>query len=62
MDFTLSKFSELCAAVTQNYCTITLEEYFSRKELPERFAMMRHDIDRKPVNALFTARVEAGRE
>lgn len=27
--------------------------------MPLRFAMMRYDIDRKPGNALFTARVEA---
>lgn len=58
IDFTLSKFRSLCAAVTQNYSTISLEEYFSRKELPERFAMMRHDIDRRPENARNTARIE----
>ncbi len=38
---------------------MTLSEYFQGKDLPARFAMMRHDIDRKPGNALLTARVEA---
>ena len=59
LDFTLSKFRSLCSSVAQHYPTLTLAEYFQGKELPSRFAMMRHDIDRKPENALFTARVEA---
>ncbi|PWB50020.1 MAG: hypothetical protein C3F06_13020 [Candidatus Methanoperedenaceae archaeon] len=59
LDFTLTKFRSLCCAVAQHYPTLTLSEYFQGKDLPTRFAMMRHDIDRKPKNALFTARVEA---
>jgi len=59
LDFTLTKFRSLCSAVAQHYPTLTLAEYFQGNDLPPRFAMMRHDIDRKPGNALFTARVEA---
>jgi hypothetical protein len=59
LDFTLTKFRRLCSAVAENYLTLTLAEYFQAEKLPPRFAMMRHDIDRKPENALFTARVEA---
>ncbi len=59
LDFTLPKFRSLCSAVAQHYPTLTLAEYFQGQKLPERFAMMRHDIDRKPGNALFTARIEA---
>ena len=59
LDFTIAKFRRLCSAVAQRYPTLTLAEYFQGKDLPMRFAMMRHDIDRKPENALFTARVEA---
>lgn len=29
------------------------------KDLPSHFAIMRHDIDRTPGNALFMARIEA---
>ncbi|PWB50023.1 MAG: hypothetical protein C3F06_13035 [Candidatus Methanoperedenaceae archaeon] len=58
LDFTLTKFRSLCCAVAQHYPTLTLSEYFQGKDMPTRFAMMRHDIDRKPENALFTARVE----
>ncbi|MDJ1421800.1 MAG: hypothetical protein M5U10_07780 [Candidatus Methanoperedens sp.] len=56
--FTLTKFRALCGAVAQHYPTLTLAEYFQAKALPERFAMMRHDIDRRAGSALFTARVE----
>ncbi len=59
LDFTISKFRILCSAIAENYPTLTLAEYFQGAALPERFAMMRHDIDRKPENALFTARIEA---
>jgi len=59
LDFTLAKFRRLCTCVAQHYPVLTLAEYFQGKDLPMRFAMMRHDIDRKPKNALFTARVEA---
>ena len=58
LDFTLSKFRSLCSAVAQHYPTLTLSEYFEGAALPPRFAMMRHDIDRKPMSALNTARVE----
>jgi len=58
LDFTLSKFRSLCCAVAQYYPAMTLAEYFKAKNLPPRFAMMRHDIDRKPMRALNTARVE----
>jgi hypothetical protein len=58
LDFTLTKFRSLCSAVAQHYPTLTLSEYFQGKNLPPRFAMMRHDIDRKPGNALFMARIE----
>jgi hypothetical protein len=35
-----------------------MTEYFSGKELPESFAIMRHDIDRRAGNARNTARIE----
>ncbi|MDO8726860.1 MAG: hypothetical protein Q7J35_12395 [Candidatus Methanoperedens sp.] len=57
LDFTLSKFRRLCTCVAQHYPTLTLSEYF-QGDHPPQFAMMRHDIDRRP-SALSTARVEA---
>ncbi len=58
LDFTLTKFRSLCTCVAQHYPALTLVEYFQGEKLPPRFAMMRHDIDRKPGNALSTARKE----
>lgn len=60
IDFTLTKFRDLCAAVAHNYPTLTLAEYFSGKEMPARFAIMRHDIDRRAGNAMNTAIIEQG--
>lgn len=57
-DFTLTKFRKLCSAVAQSYPTLTLTEYFSGKELPARFAIMRHDVDRRASSSLNTARIE----
>ncbi|VVB89752.1 Uncharacterised protein [uncultured archaeon] len=59
LDFTLTKFHSLCSAVAENYPTLTLSEYFAGAALPERFVIMRHDIDRRPMSALGTARIEA---
>ena len=58
LDFTLTKFRDLCTAVARNYPTLTLTEYFSGKELPLSFAIIRHDIDRRAGNARNTARIE----
>ncbi|WP_233084527.1 hypothetical protein [Methanococcoides orientis] len=59
LDFTLDKFHELCSAIAGNYTTITMEKYLSSDSvLPERFVLMRHDIDEWPKTALKTARIE----
>lgn len=58
-DFTLDKFQQLCSALERNdYTPITLAEYLTAEELPEKYIMMRHDIDRNPLKALETARIE----
>ncbi|NYT19224.1 MAG: polysaccharide deacetylase family protein, partial [Methanosarcinales archaeon] len=56
-DFTIFKFEQLCEAIAENYPTATMAEYFEKKH-PERFVLMRHDVDRMPGNALETARIE----
>ncbi len=58
LDFTLHKFRQLCSAVAMYYPTLTMAEYLSAQKLPERFVIMRHDIDRKPKNALNIAKIE----
>lgn len=59
LDFTLEKYGELCETIlASGYQAVTLKEYFLNIGLSDRFAILRHDIDRKPHNALKIATVE----
>ncbi|WP_440945529.1 polysaccharide deacetylase family protein [Methanosarcina sp. T3] len=56
-DFTSHKFVRLCEAISINYPTVTMTEYME-KQHPDRFVLMRHDVDRIPERALVTAKIE----
>ncbi|MEL4305939.1 hypothetical protein [Methanococcoides sp. LMO-2] len=56
-DFTISKFRLLCEAIAIDYPTVTMAEYMSGDH-PDRFVLMRHDVDRMPGHSLETARIE----
>jgi len=59
-DFTFEIYEELLqAGLEAGYEHITVREYLSTAELPDRFIIHRHDVDRKPENALAMARLEA---
>ncbi|WP_445474208.1 hypothetical protein ACT9XH_07410 [Methanococcoides methylutens] len=59
LDFTHEKFHQLCSAIVDNYTTITMDKYVTAgNKLPERFVLMRHDVDEWPKTALKTARIE----
>lgn len=59
LDFTLDKFRQLCSSMEKKYNFITMEEYVTAGDkLPERFVLMRHDIDRYAKDALKAARIE----
>ena len=59
-DFTEATYADLLDAVAfEGYEFLTVREYLSREELPDRFVIVRHDVDRKPRNALSLARIEA---
>lgn len=57
-DFTLKKYHELCEVILEKHTPITVESYLIKKPL-ERFAILRHDVDRNPENALKMAEVES---
>lgn len=62
-DFTYRAYAELLdAAVRAGYEFLTVREYLDRNTLPPRFLILRHDVDRKPTNALDFARIEADRD
>ena len=60
LDFTLDKYRELCSALLVNhYVTLTFSEYLENgNKLSNNFVIIRHDIDRKPLNALRMAKLE----
>jgi len=59
IDFTVAKYQELCETIVESeYATLTFTRYFSSKTVPEKFIILRHDVDRKPENALEMAELE----
>ncbi|KCZ72281.1 hypothetical protein ANME2D_01686 [Candidatus Methanoperedens nitroreducens] len=57
-DFTLTKYRDLCQAiVSSKYTPLTIHEYLTQA-YSNNCIIMRHDVDRKPVQALKMARIE----
>lgn len=62
-DFSDEAYAALLdAGLNAGYEFLTVREYLSTESLPERFLIVRHDVDRKPMNALQMARTEAIRD
>jgi hypothetical protein len=59
LDFSIPEFWDLSSSLVQNYKPVTMAEYFSSDHLPEKFTIIRHDVDRMPGNSLETARIES---
>lgn len=61
MDFTLDKYTELVKTFrSKGFAFWTFEQYCTRKDsTPEKMVIMRHDVDKKPENALVMARIES---
>ncbi len=58
-DFTLKKYEELCGSIVQSgYGIVMVERYFSQLNLPEKYFVLRHDVDRKPERAEAMASLE----
>ncbi|MGM0605610.1 MAG: hypothetical protein ACQETB_08055 [Halobacteriota archaeon] len=59
-DFTDRSYAALLeAGLSAGYEFITVREYLSGEPLPDRFVIVRHDVDRKPENSLRFGRIEA---
>ena len=58
LDFTLEKYRELCKAIVKNYEPLTVVSYLEDKP-SGKTVIMRHDVDRKPENALKMAELES---
>lgn len=57
LDFTLDKYAELCNVMGKSV-VLTFRDYLTADELPDRYIILRHDVDRSPSNALAMARIE----
>jgi len=56
-DFTFQMYSMLCQKIQAKYATTTVLDYLKRQ--PDDVAIIRHDVDKKPKNALSMANLEA---
>ena len=69
-DFTLKTYSQLLETLEANeYAFLTFEAYCAicqgtsnTKKLPERYVVMRHDVDKRPEYSLRMAEVEASHD
>ncbi|MBX0323157.1 hypothetical protein EGH21_08965 [Halomicroarcula sp. F13] len=62
-DFTDDAYAALLdTALDAGYDFLTVREYVRRESLPDRFLILRHDVDRKPENSVRFARIEAERD
>jgi hypothetical protein len=58
-DFTLAAYEDYIQAIKSSYKNIlTFSKYFCTEPKPESFCLIRHDVDRKPGNALRIAELE----
>jgi hypothetical protein len=59
MDFTFTAYQRYLEIIKSQYSFIpTFSEIFSTSSLPVSYCMIRHDVDRKPLNALKMAELE----
>ena len=58
-DFSLSAYAEYLSAIQGSYPVILrFDEFFAMDARPDQFCLIRHDVDRKPGNALRMAELE----
>lgn len=58
-DFTFDAYRDYLAAIRKSYPHILrFDDYFRLNPKPDSFCLLRHDVDRKPKNALEMARLE----
>lgn len=59
-DFTFDMYEKLLqTCLASGYEHLAVRDYLQSSTLPEKFVIHRHDIDRKPKNALLMAELEA---
>lgn len=61
LDFTFTKYGELCKTILKSdYSILTVKKYLSlSRKLPNRFIILRHDVDLKPERSVAVAKLES---
>ena len=60
LDFSLRAYKEYVLLIRDKIGTfLTFEEFLGKETPPESFCLLRHDVDRKPRNALAMAELES---
>ena len=58
-DFTLRAYKRYLQAIKASFSgVLTFEEFFRMEPKPDSYCMLRHDVDRRPKNALEMAKIE----
>ncbi len=58
-DFTLNRYENYLNAIKENFAAVfRFDDFLKLNFQPKSFALIRHDIDRKPLNALRMAELE----
>jgi len=58
-DFTFSVYEKLLhSLISANYEILSYEDYLSSKHSPDKYVILRHDVDKLPLNALKMAMLE----
>ncbi|MEZ4979964.1 MAG: hypothetical protein R2772_11820 [Chitinophagales bacterium] len=59
MDFTLSAYRDYVSLLAENeYSFLTYQQFMGLSSKPKKYCLIRHDVDRKPKNALKMAVLE----
>lgn len=63
IDFTMARYGEILnAALDAGYRTSTVRDLFAAEAIDDPHIVLRHDVDRRPANAVTMARTEAERD
>jgi hypothetical protein len=63
LDYTFEAYEGLLdAALDAGYAFLTVREYLRAAALPDRFVLLRHDVDRQPSSAVSMAGLESRRD
>ena len=59
MDFTIQIYKKLLSElISSGYSFITFNQYLTNSDLPQKFIILRHDVDKLPLNSEKFAQIQ----